>query len=235
MKKSVYLIIIGAATAWLFAAAGCSGGDPVERPEEPAPEPSEERLPPPVTDIDPDDPARSFPGVGREDWWDECEGSSGFAYYYPNIYYTYICYCNNSNHDIFIWNDFGAFGEGCHRARSGEKYTTPLTGEYIPPYADTGRLCRFEDIVSLEVIFDTEDPIGHQIQRYAIYAKAANFKLDNRSGGIDDPTRWHYVAYNDNVACWTLIFTDDDYDWAVRESEARTYDPRWPPEVEHWD
>ena len=127
------------------------------------------------------------------------------------------------------------FGQGCSRVRSGEKYTTPLTGEYIPPYADTGRLCRFEDIVSLEVIFDTEDPIGHQIQRYAIYAKAANFKLDNRSGGIDDPTRWHYVAYNDNVACWTLIFTDDDYDWAVRESEARTYDPRWPPEVEHWD
>lgn len=213
MKTLSYFVLMTLAV--LFLGARCDREDkpdvppetpPVEKPQEP-------------TKKGPDD----FTGPDIRDKLagalDEHKGND-------RIYYTFFQYCNDSDHTIWVTHilrcDPGT--QYTFLLLPGEKDIHTVAYEYFPAWGYDDKLLPLQNYAILEAFYDQDKPFR---TRAGIYEVCTDFTQTSDTACIGDESQWQYDEFDEHIARWTYIFTNGDYDRAVKISAERTDDPEW--------
>lgn len=140
----------------------------------------------------------------------------------PDIFYTYFCLCNASDHKIDVMLAF--HGEYGYKVMGwvidhGEKFTGRL--ETFKSKGAAGLISSFTPILArLEVYYDVDnDEYGNIKYPSGIDERYSDFTQRFKTRQICDQGQWIYEEFTPRRARWTYIFTNEDYERAKMMSE----------------
>ena len=141
-------------------------------------------------------------------------------------YVTCFQFCNDSEHTVLF--------HLCLRCDPGTIYAFILSpGEkdihtvaygYYPAWGYDLNLLPLQNIASLDIYYDQNNT---KHTREGIYESCIDFTQTSETACVGDESQWQYDEFDEHIARWTYIFTNGDYDRAVKISAERTDDPEW--------
>lgn len=143
-----------------------------------------------------------------------------------DTYVTFFQFCNDSEHTVvfhfLLRSDPGTVYPFI--LLPGEKDIHTVVYGYLPEWGYNLTLLPLQNIGYMTVFYD-QNHTYHT--RKGIYEMCTDFTQTSETACIGDESQWQYDEFGEHIARWTYIFTDGDYDRAVKISAERTYDPEW--------
>ena len=217
MKTLSYFVLITVAV--LLFGARCDREDkpdvppetpPIEKPQDPQEEPVKKT---------PDD----FVGPDIREKLDEVMKEHKLD---DITYVTFFQFCNDSDHTVW-YNLCSRCEPGMeypYYLLPGEKDIHTLVAGYYPEWGYDLKLLPLQSMAYLNVFYDQPN---YYRTRNGIYEICTDFTQTSDTACIGDESQWQYDEFDEHIARWTYIFTNGDYDRAVKISAERTDDPEW--------